>query len=113
MAWPATPATWPPPAVSGSRSTLDNLPVPPEVDAAAKADGTTAGVFGALGGEDYELLVAMPEEFGEKEARDCQRTTRVPLTRIGEAVPANRGGRLGHLLAQRRAVSLSGFDHFR
>lgn len=102
-------------AASGVRLeiNLERLPVPPEVDAAANAAGTTPAVFGALGGEDYELLVAMPREFGEKEARDCQRTTRVPLTRIGEAVARTQDGGSVIFWHNGEAVSLSGFDHFK
>jgi thiamine-monophosphate kinase len=102
-------------AASGVRLelALDKLPVPPEVDAAAKAEGKTPAVFGALGGEDYELLVALPRAFGEKEARDCQRATRVPLTRIGEVVQRTEGGGSVIFWLNGEPVSLSGFDHFR
>ena len=102
-------------AASGVRLeiTLDHLPVPPEVDAAARAEGVTPAVFGALGGEDYELLVAMPKEFGEKEARECQRATHVPLTRVGEAVPRPQDGGAVVFWLKGETVSLAGFDHFR
>jgi thiamine-monophosphate kinase len=102
-------------AASGVRLeiALEKLPVPPEVDAAARAEGMTPAVFGALGGEDYEVLVALPKEFGEKEARDCQRATHVPLTRIGEVVPRTQGGGAVVYWLNGETVSLSGFDHFR
>jgi len=101
-------------AASGVRLeiALERLPVPPEVDATARAEGVAPPVFGALGGEDYELLVALPKEFGEKEARDCQRATRVPLTRIGEVVPRTQGGGGVIFWHNGEPVSLSGFDHF-
>ncbi|MDH4046316.1 MAG: thiamine-phosphate kinase, partial [Gemmatimonadota bacterium] len=35
------------------------------------------------GGEEYELLVAMPAKFGEAEAREFARSFDLPLTRIG------------------------------
>jgi hypothetical protein len=59
------------------------------------------------------LLVALPKDFGEKEARDCQRATRVPLTRIGEVVPRTQGGGAVIFWHNGEPVSLSGFDHFR
>jgi len=62
-------------------------------------DGEPAG-FAAQGGEDYELLVAMPAAF--------RGTSEFPLTRIGEVSAG-----LGVTLTQDgRPVTLAGYDHF-
>src|SRR5262249_20885831 len=43
--------------------------------------------FAALGGEDYELLAAMPAAFGEREADGIASRTGVALARIGVVLP--------------------------
>jgi thiamine-monophosphate kinase len=63
----------------------------------------------AEGGEDYELLVALPESFPEEAATRCYAETGVPLTRIGQ-VHAGEGVRLLH---HGEPVALRGYDHFR
>lgn len=88
---------------------LDRLPV-----AAAAADeagrlGVPSVRFAAEGGEDYELLVALPPAFGDADAGAFTRETGLALTRIG-AVGEGAGVRFA--MAQ-GAVALQGFDHFR
>ena len=63
----------------------------------------------ARSGEEYELLVAMPRNFGPAGARAFRRATGLPLTRIG-ACSAGRGVRITQ--DGRPIVSLPGFDHF-
>lgn len=87
---------------------LDLLPLVPAVVRAAEQQGIPAPIFAAEGGEDYELLAALPPEFGETEAADLTRSSGVPLTRIG-VVAEGRGVRLWH---ERRQVTLAGYDHF-
>ncbi len=63
----------------------------------------------AASGEEYELLVALPARFGERDARAFTHATGVPLTRIGRCVA---GGGV-HLSAGGRLVEAPpGFDHF-
>lgn len=68
--------------------------------------GVTDAVAAAEGGEDYELLVALPRDFAAADAFTL--ATGLPLTRIGEiggsGVAFTRGG---------RPVTLKGFQHFR
>ena len=85
------------------------LPVGAGVADAAAAGKIDTAVFAALGGEDYELLVALPPSFGAHLAAEFQRSCRLPVTRIG-TVSAGAGVRLMH---QGRTLELSGFDHFR
>ena len=44
--------------------------------------------FAAEGGDDYELLVALPSDFGEPDARAFESATGIALTRIGAVEPA-------------------------
>jgi thiamine-monophosphate kinase len=85
---------------------LDGLPVEGEAKQEAQRANISPGQFAAEGGEDYELLVALPAEFDAAAAfaRECS----IPLTRIGRVLeePGLR------LLSGGRAVTLKGFDHF-
>lgn len=98
-------------AASGVRLTieLERLPVAPAVAAEAERLKLAAPLFAGQGGEDYELLVALPAGFGVEEARAFHAATGVALTRIG-AVESGSGVRL---LLGGDEVSLAGYDHFR
>ncbi len=85
------------------------VPLAPDVPEAAAAVGESAEAFAARGGEDYELLVALPPEFGGDAARRLRRSTGVTLCRIG-TVSAGEGIRLARGGIE---VDLQGFDHFR
>jgi thiamine-monophosphate kinase len=85
---------------------LERLPVHPDVPAAADR---ASALVAAEGGEDYELLAALPETFGVADAMRCYAETGVPLTRIGQ-VSAGEGVRLLH---HGEPVALRGYDHFR
>jgi len=63
----------------------------------------------ARSGEEYELLVAMPRDFGPAGARAFRRATGLPLTRIG-ACDTGRGVRISQ--DGRPIAPLPGFDHF-
>jgi thiamine-monophosphate kinase len=97
-------------AASGCALEIDLALVPrhPDVAAAARHEPMPPAHFAALGGEDYELLAAIPPGFGPEEADRIAGETGVPLTRIGR-VTAGTGVRL-ELAGE--PVSLKGFDHF-
>ena len=82
------------------RIALERLPVHPAVPAEADAAGEAPELFAARGGEDFELLAAMPPGFTA--------ASPFPLTRIGE-VEAGRGVALE---LGGRPVSVPGYDHF-
>ncbi len=88
---------------------LGLVPVAPCAAREAVVAGEAPAHFAATGGEDYELLVAMPEGFGAEGARDFLAATGVPLVRVGlvGGVPGVR------FLDEGRPTSLEGFDHFR
>jgi len=88
---------------------LDRLPVAPAVAAEAGRLGVVPAVFAAQGGEDYELLVALPAGFGPAESEAFRAAAGVGLTRIGAVAP----GAGVRLLRGDDEVVLPGFDHFR
>jgi thiamine-monophosphate kinase len=60
-------------------------------------------------GEEYELLVALPRAFAERDARAFSRATGLPLTRIGVCT-SGRGVRITE--NGRRITPPPGYDHF-
>jgi len=87
---------------------LEMIPVAPAAIEEAKRLPIPVQQFAAEGGEDYELLVALPFEFGPAQVSDFERTSGIALTRIG-TVESGSGVRTR--LAG-RPLSLRGFDHF-
>jgi thiamine-monophosphate kinase len=97
-------------AASGVAVVLDlaRVPVAPPVPAEAARLGIPAQQFAAESGEEYELLVALPETFGPEDARAFQSVAGLTLTRVGEV----RAGSGVHATLGDRPVTLAGFDHF-
>jgi thiamine-monophosphate kinase len=87
---------------------LDHVPVDPAVIAVALDWGIPPQRYAAEGGEDYELLVALPAAFGVSDAGQCQSDVGTVLTKIGDVV---RGDAVRCTLAG-VPQDLSGFDHF-
>jgi thiamine-monophosphate kinase len=88
---------------------LEMVPVAPAVIAEAKRLDLPVQQFAAEGGEDFELLVALPPDFGAAEVSDFERDCGISLTRIGTVA---RGHGVRAELAG-RPLELRGFDHFR
>ena len=86
------------------RIDLDLLPRHPAVDAEAAAVGEMPASFAARGGEDYELLVTLPQSFAGT------LPGRLSLTRIGSV----EDGEPGRVIMEQRgaSVTLTGYDHF-
>lgn len=97
-------------AGSGVRVELDleQIPVHPDAVARALARGEPIQAFAARGGEDYELLAALPRKFDEADARRFQQDTGTVLTRIGRI---RRGAGVVATFAGVN-VALGGYDHF-
>jgi thiamine-monophosphate kinase len=87
---------------------LGLLPLGPGVTEAARADGLEAAHFAALGGEDYELLAAMPAAFAAGDAARVARETGLGLTRIGTVSP----GTAAWFTLDGKAIALQGYNHF-
>jgi thiamine-monophosphate kinase len=85
---------------------LNAIPVAPEVTEEAGRLGVPPEQFAAEGGEDYELLVALPARFDATDlfVRECG----IPLTRIGSAGEGN--GVVFRLAGY--PLELHGFNHF-
>jgi len=82
------------------RIELERIPAHRSVAAEAARAGEPAAVFAAKGGEDYELLVALPADFAGGQG--------FTLTRVGEIRPG-----AGLRLEQDGApVVLAGYEHF-
>jgi thiamine-monophosphate kinase len=98
-------------AASGVRIRLELETVPVAASAVPEARRLAVPVqrFAAEGGDDYELLVALPPEFGDADVREFESVSGIALTRVG-SVERGRGVR-AKLLGQ--AVELRGYDHFR
>jgi thiamine-monophosphate kinase len=86
---------------------LAAVPVAPEVTPEAERLGVTPQQFAAEGGEDFELLVALPPRFdaGGAFTRECG----IGLTQIGAV---KEGSGVSFCLAG-RSLDLHGFNHFR
>ncbi|HEX5633261.1 MAG TPA: thiamine-phosphate kinase [Gemmatimonadales bacterium] len=96
-------------AASGVRLEIDlaRVPLADGVRQAAAAAGQEPEAFAAEGGEDYELLAAVPPD-AEPMLRELAARAEVPLTRIGRVVAGE-----GVLLSVGgRALPLGSFDHF-
>jgi thiamine-monophosphate kinase len=98
-------------AASGAHLDVDlaRLPVAPPVVAEAGRLRLAPAVFAAQGGEDYELLAALPVGFGPAEAAAFRAATGVGLTPIGAVTP----GAGVRLFLGDEDVALPGYDHFR
>jgi thiamine-monophosphate kinase len=97
-------------AASGVRLRIDLGGVPVHADLVSRVarTGESAAALAAMGGEDYELLVAMPPTFDESHAAEHLADTGVRLTRIGVV----EGGHGVSLTEGGVSVTLRGFDHF-
>ncbi|HET7602140.1 MAG TPA: thiamine-phosphate kinase [Gemmatimonadales bacterium] len=87
---------------------LEELPVHPSAVVAALGARAEPAIFAAKGGEDYELLVAMPSSFGTEDARAFERATDLTLSRIGSC----HHGHGVRLLYRGSRLALKGFNHF-
>lgn len=87
---------------------LDRVPVSPAAVAPALALGVEPQRYAAEGGEDYELLAAMPAAFGDADALRFERELGFTLTRVGVVA---RGHGVRFTLGG-AAITLRGFDHF-
>ena len=88
---------------------VDGVPVAPACLDEARRLGISPQQFAAEGGEDFELLAALPPEFGAESAMAFQRSSGLAITRVG-SVAAGSG--VTNTMAG-RPLALQGFDHFR
>ena len=91
------------------RLALETVPVAAAAIEEARRLSVPVQQFAAEGGDDYELLVALPSGFDESGVREFQSATGIALTRVGTV--ERGGGVRAELLG--RALELRGYDHFR
>lgn len=89
----------------GLRLELERVPVHPAVAVSAAVVGEDPAFFSAVGGEDYELLVTLPNDFAG--AAECLAATGIPLTRVG--LVRRDPGVVATLMGT--VVVVSGFQH--
>jgi thiamine-monophosphate kinase len=88
---------------------LERVPVAAGARIVAEQSGKPAEQFVAEGGEDYELLVALPPSFGERDAVELTHACGVAMTPVGQV----RTGAGARFLLHGAELELGGFDHFR
>ena len=89
----------------GCRIDLGLLPIAGDTREYAESLGRSPEILAATGGEDYEILIAAPEDVVEALAVESE----VPVTVIGEVV----GEGITFLRDGEPVEGLSGWDHFR
>ena len=87
---------------------LARLPLADGLARAAALAGEEAAIFAARGGEDYELLVALPAGFDTQASKAFSDATGLAITEVG-GFAVGRGVKL---LWRGSAVELRGYDHF-
>jgi thiamine-monophosphate kinase len=87
---------------------LDLLPIHPAVPDVVKAAALPPAMFAAIGGEDYELLVALPPRFRDEDAASFTRAVGLGLTRIGEV----RQGSGACFTLAGTPIVIRGYNHF-
>jgi thiamine-monophosphate kinase len=99
-------------AASGTGATVDAaaLPIHPGVAAVSGGDPEAVLATALAGGEDYELLLAVPRKAGRRFAA-AARLASLPVTRIGVLTPAAAGLTLASPGGTRPFPE--GFEHFR
>jgi thiamine-monophosphate kinase len=85
------------------------LPIAPAAYEFAAESGTSPEALALGGGEDYELLVALPQETFER-AREA--VGDINLTRIGDVVEASDGIVVEGVDGKRRPLEEAGWRHF-
>jgi thiamine-monophosphate kinase len=80
-------------AASGTGAVVEQEAIPVARSAAIVLGRRAAGRAALVGGEDYELLFAARAEHHESVLRLARRI-RLPMSRIGQIVPARRGVRI-------------------
>jgi thiamine-monophosphate kinase len=89
----------------GCRVNLDLLPVSEDTRELTESLGRDPEILAATGGEDYELLISVPEPVLEALVESAG----VPVTTIGEVT---NGAGVVFLRGREAVEGLSGWDHF-
>ncbi len=100
----------------GFRVWAEHLPVAPETKEVAGVLGEDPLRWALYGGEDFELLFTLRPGSGSQAVEDfiqaAEEAAGIPVTVIGEAVPASEGVKLVHG-GEMTDLRPGGYDHFR
>jgi thiamine-monophosphate kinase len=97
---------------AGVRIDADRLPAAPGLAEAAHEAGHGPASWTLGGGEDYELLFTAAAAF-DAQAPGLAARLNLPLTCIGEILPASEGRWIFDRGGHRRPLAAEGWDHFR
>jgi thiamine-monophosphate kinase len=95
----------------GVRIDADRLPAAPGLAEAAHEAGWDPAAWTLAGGEDYELLFTAAATF-DAQAPGLAARLNVPLTPVGEILPASEGRWIFDGGGTRRPLAAEGWDHF-
>lgn len=96
----------------GARIWEDRIPISPSYRKHVSSSSKDPYLLALSGGEDYELLFTAPAGMRE-EISSLALAHRIPITRIGEIVPASKGLRIIRKDGTEYSPSCLGFDHFK
>lgn len=97
----------------GAILTANSFPIETEAIEVAMRSSGQALDYALYGGEDFELLFAVPPGYAEDLVRKFKQSFDLPCTRIGEVRRASAGVELEMASGQRVAIESKGFDHFK
>jgi len=97
----------------GAEVFADQIPLFPWAQQIAQAFGDTPLDYALKGGEDFELLFALPEGEFERVSWKVWEETGTKVTVIGRILEAEKGINLVHFGGRRVPLQPEGYDHFR
>lgn len=97
----------------GVRIWEERLPLAPGVAEVGESLGRAASSFGLYGGEDYELLMAVPEDLVAAVKEKILAETGTTLTEIGRVFNQQPGITMEHVDGKSQPLVTGGYEHFR
>ncbi len=97
----------------GAKIFAEKLPVAKENRELAQQKYDDEWHFALHGGEDYELLFTVPAEQAQTLAAGITAETGVPVSIIGEILPAGQGQQFVLADGKIKPLHMSGWDHFK
>lgn len=97
----------------GAMLTANSFPVETEAIEVAMRSSEEVLDYALYGGEDFELLFAVPPGYADDLVRKFRQSFDLGCTRIGEVRRASAGVELEMAAGQRVAIEHKGFDHFK
>jgi thiamine-monophosphate kinase len=95
----------------GIRLEAEQIPLAPCVAAVAEQLGTEPLELALASGEEFELIVTLPESEVERTAEHVEAVTGTKVTRIGRVVDAGEGCSIEHGDGSSLTLKRSGYEH--